>query len=88
MHLITSQNSNAKDIIKYCLSMGADEKNIPSYFFKRLLDSQSIIFNQQNTAQLLKSPAVNLGLKVFSENNLGEGYAAKFITYIDSSSFL
>lgn len=37
--LITSQTMNAMDIIDYCLRMGVSEKDPPTYFITRLLDS-------------------------------------------------
>lgn len=37
--LITSQTMNAKDIIDYCLRQGVSEKDPPTYFITRLLDS-------------------------------------------------
>lgn len=36
---ISSQTMNAMDIIDYCLRMGVSEKDPPSYFLTRILDS-------------------------------------------------
>ena len=43
--LISSVQSNVKDIIQYCLHSGVSRKNPVSYFFTRIKDDTGTIFN-------------------------------------------
>lgn len=57
INFITSQNMTVIDSIDYCLKMGVFSKSKPpSYFYSRLLDQTSVIFNQDISAKKIIFP--------------------------------
>lgn len=90
IHFISSQNSSALDIIDYCLKMGVSEKDLPSYFFTRIADKKSMIFNQLSIINNLNKfiNPTNINLTVQTNHNDNNQILGDFTTDIMSNSSL
>lgn len=64
INFITYQNQTIKDVITYCLSVGANLKSPPFFFMQRLLDNTGMFVNQFSENPELRNTKLNQAMQI------------------------